>query len=85
MEFSKIENYINKDLGKLYRKASVNMGFLTLDGKEMLIPIDGQHRYASIKTALTGKSIDDKELKDFNPNHELGKDDVSSSCLICHK
>ncbi len=77
MEFSKIENYINKDLGKLYRKASVNMGFLTLDGKEMLIPIDGQHRYASIKTALTGKSIDDKELKDFNPNHELGKDDVS--------
>ena len=77
MEFSKIENYINKDLGKLYRKASVNMGFLTLDGKEMLIPIDGQHRYASIKTALTGKSIDDKELKDFNPNNELGKDDVS--------
>jgi DNA sulfur modification protein DndB len=77
MEFSKIENYINKDLGKLYRKASINMGFLTLDGKEMLIPIDGQHRYASIKTALTGKSIDDKELKDFSPNHELGKDDVS--------
>ena len=52
--------------------------------KEMLIPIDGQHRYAAIKTAITGKSIDDKELKDFKSNPSIEADDVSL-ILIRHK
>ena len=43
----------------------------------MLIPIDGQHRYAAIKTAITGKSIDDKELKDFKSNPSIEADDVT--------
>ena len=77
MEFSEVKGFVNKDLGPLYKNASENMGFLHLDGKEMLIPIDGQHRFAAIKTAITGKSIDDKELKDFKANPSIETDDVS--------
>jgi DNA sulfur modification protein DndB len=84
MEFSEVKGFVNKDLGPLYKSASENMGFLHLDGKEMLIPIDGQHRYAAIKTAISGKSIDDKELKDFKANPGVEKDDVSM-ILIRHK
>ena len=84
MEFSDVKGFVNKDLGPLYKSASENMGFLHLDGKEMLIPIDGQHRYAAIKTAISGKSIDDKELKDFKVNPGVEKDDVSM-ILIRHK
>ena len=84
MEFSDVKGFVNKDLGPLYKSASENMGFLHLDGKEMLIPIDGQHRYAAIKTAISGKSIDDKELKDFKVNPGVEKDDVSL-ILIRHK
>ena len=84
MEFSEVKGFVNKDLGPLYKSASENMGFLHLDGKEMLIPIDGQHRYAAIKTAISGKSIDDKELKDFKVNPGVEKDDVSL-ILIRHK
>ncbi len=84
MEFSEVKGFVNKDLGPLYKNASENMGFLHLTGKEMLIPIDGQHRYAAIKTAITGKSIDDKELKDFKSNPSIEADDVSL-ILIRHK
>ena len=84
MEFSGVKGFVSKDLGPLYKNASENMGFLHLDGKEMLIPIDGQHRYAAIKTAISGKTVDDKELKDFKQNSSVEKDDVSL-ILIRHR
>ena len=84
MEFSEVKGFVSKDLGPLYKNASENMGFLHLDGKEMLIPIDGQHRYAAIKTAISGKTIDDKDLKDFKQNSSVEKDDVSL-ILIRHR
>ena len=84
MEFSEVKGFVSKDLGPLYKNASENMGFLHLDGKEMLIPIDGQHRYAAIKTAISGKTIDDKDLKDFKQNSSIEKDDVSL-ILIRHR
>ena len=43
-----------KNLPQLYQSASRDMGFLTLSGEEMLVPIDGQHRAKAFSFAMTG-------------------------------
>ena len=54
-----------------------NMGFLTLSGEEMLIPLDGQHRVKAFEFATTGKDEQGKDIPRLKPNYELGKDSVA--------
>ena len=39
---------------QLYNSAASNVGFLTLQGGEVLVPLDGQHRAKAFKFALEG-------------------------------
>jgi len=77
MKFTPIKKYVKEELGPIYVNSSSNMGFLEFSGQEQLVPLDGQHRYAAIKTAITGKTISNKEIEDMIPNPNLGKDNVS--------
>ena len=61
---------------KLYESAAKSFGFLTLSGSEMLVPLDGQHRLAAIKFALTGKDEKQKEISGLASSTDLANDDV---------
>jgi DNA sulfur modification protein DndB len=57
---------------KAYLASLGNIGILHFSGKEQLYPLDGQHRLAALKFAITGKDEKENELKfDLDPNlHE---------------
>ncbi len=55
--------------------AANGLGFLTLNGDEILIPIDGQHRAKALDFAIRGRDNHDNEL-DFHGNPSLAQEDV---------
>ena len=59
-----------------HKAAADGLGFLTFDGSEVFIPIDGQHRAKAIDFAIRGKDDRDQELE-FESDATLGKDDVT--------
>jgi DNA sulfur modification protein DndB len=61
----------------LYKTAAEAFGFLTLSGGEMLVPLDGQHRLAAIKFALSGKDEKQKDIPNLVPAMDLANDDVT--------
>lgn len=56
--------------------AADGLGFLTLDGQEILIPIDGQHRAKALDFAIRGRDEQNKDL-DFHANPNLAQEDVT--------
>ena len=75
IKFEPIGDY--KKIPGAYDQTSKNMGFLTLSGEEMLIPLDGQHRVKAFEFATTGKDEQGKDIPRLKPNYELGKDNVA--------
>ena len=65
-----------------FQKQLDTMGMLSLDGGEEWNPLDGQHRIAALRCAISGKIVTndgkgEKEVSNFKPNRELGDEDVS--------
>ncbi|MDP2126635.1 MAG: DNA sulfur modification protein DndB [Pseudohongiella sp.] len=58
-------------------------GVLHLDGSEVLVPLDGQHRLAALKFAMEGKDNTGKEISGFQPKPEVASD-VCTVILIRH-
>ena len=68
---------IAKTIGP-YKKSARDIGFLTMSGDEILIPIDGQHRAKALNYAIHGKTESAKDGKlGFTPNPNVAKDDVT--------
>tara|TARA_B110000444_G_C18843912_1_gene600684 strand:+ start:2506 stop:3777 length:1272 start_codon:yes stop_codon:yes gene_type:complete len=76
MQFTSISKNLN-GLGAAYNKQTSNVGFLDMSGKEIFVPIDGQHRFASIRAAITGKNMSNNEVKGLKSMASLSDDDVS--------
>jgi DNA sulfur modification protein DndB len=62
---------------QLYQSASQNMGFLTLQGSEILVPLDGQHRTKAFKFAMDGADDNNRPIQGIKANQELAKDEVA--------
>jgi DNA sulfur modification protein DndB len=58
----------------LYKTAGQAFGFLTFSGAEVLVPLDGQHRLAAIKFAISGKDQTGKPIEGLTPNVEAARD-----------
>lgn len=84
MTFTPVKEFVKDELGPIYKKNSDNIGFLHFSGKEIFVPLDGQHRFASLKCAISGKTVDDREIKNYLINPDVSLDDVSL-ILINHK
>ena len=56
--------------------AADNIGFLSLKGQEIFIPIDGQHRAKALDFAIRGRDEKNVEL-DFRSNANLAREDVT--------
>ncbi len=54
-----------------------DIGILTLNGEELLIPLDGQHRLAALKFAVSGKDERGNDIPNINGNGDLAKDSCS--------
>jgi DNA sulfur modification protein DndB len=63
-----------KNLPSLYKKAAEAFGFLTLDGNEVLVPLDGQHRLAAIRFAISGKDEKQKNIEGLDANLDVASD-----------
>ena len=74
MVFEPLSSLVSK-LPALYRAAAENMGILTLNGSEVLIPLDGQHRAMAFRYALSGVDESNKEVT--TPNSKLAEDEVT--------
>ena len=75
MEFEAMDNVSSK-IPKLYQTAARAFGFLTLSGGEMLVPLDGQHRLAALKFAISGKDERQRPIPGIQPNQDVANDDV---------
>ena len=59
---------------QLYQNAASNMGFLTLDGTEVMVPLDGQHRAKAFKFAIEGSDDSNRPIPGVKGNQDLAKD-----------
>ncbi len=66
-----------KMLPHSYASSAETIGFLTLDGKEKLIPLDGQHRLKAIQFAITGKDDNNKDILGVGACSDLANEDVT--------
>jgi DNA sulfur modification protein DndB len=60
-----------------YKPQAKQLGFLHLSGQEVLVPLDGQHRLAAMKVAITGKDNKGDTIAGFTPNPKVGADNVT--------
>jgi DNA sulfur modification protein DndB len=82
MEFQPLGDMVSK-IPALYRTAGSTFGFLTLEGNEILVPLDGQHRLAALEFAITGKDEKQKPIAGIDTNTEVAKD-VCTVILLRH-
>ena len=75
MEFEEMGNISGK-IPNLYKSAAKSFGFLTFSGGEMLVPLDGQHRLAAIKFALSGKDEKQNPIPKLVADSSLSNDDI---------
>ena len=76
VEFEPLREAVAK-LPKFYKSVASNFGFLHMTGAEVLVPLDGQHRLAAFRFAISGKDEKGKDIQDLDPNLEIAKDDVT--------
>lgn len=83
IEFEAISNIYKGNVPNLYRTAANAFGFLTLQGSELLVPLDGQHRLAALTFAINGKDEKQQPLEDFTARTDIAGD-VCTIMLIKH-
>ncbi|MCO6433066.1 DNA sulfur modification protein DndB [Nitrosomonas nitrosa] len=70
-------NDVGKNLPGLYKSTAEGIGFLTLSGGEVLVPLDGQHRLKAVKYAITGKDDSGVDIPDITSTNQLAQEDVT--------
>ncbi len=61
------------------------MGFLTLQGTEVLVPLDGQHRVKAFKFAIDGADDNNRPIAGVKGNLDLAKDQVAVILVRFHQ
>ena len=83
VRFEPIKDVVTKALPGLYNSAANSFGFLHLEGGEILVPLDGQHRLAAMRFAIEGKDQNRQPIPNFSPNLDVGRDEVTV-ILVLH-
>lgn len=64
-------------LPNLYKTAASNIGFLTLTGQEVFVPLDGQHTAKALKYAVSGSDDNNAPIDGVSANVALATEDVA--------
>lgn len=83
VQFEPIGDIVKK-LPTLYQKAGDSFGYLYLQGNEVLVPLDGQHRLAAIRFAISGRDERGKEIEGLSPNLDVAND-LCTIILVKHE
>ena len=83
VEFEPLGDVI-RSVPKYYQKSASEFGFLMLEGNEIFVPLDGQHRLTAIKFAITGKDEKGKEISGLEPSIEVGAD-ICTCIMVRHE
>lgn len=67
----------SRTVPQLYQSAARDMGFLTLQGQEVLVPLDGQHRAKAFKFAIDGADDNNRPIAGVKANQDLAKEQVA--------
>jgi len=81
--FEPVERFSKDRMPRLYKTQAQLMGFLTLTGGELLIPLDGQHRLKAIQFAIYGRDEKKKPIEGFSPSSTLPNEDVTVILIPC--
>ena len=86
IEFEPATNILKATIPGLYKGAADAFGFLTLQGSEVLVPLDGQHRLAALSFAITGKDEKQKPIEGLG-DYAAGDiaNDVCTVILVKHQ
>lgn len=61
-------------LNPFHASAARGIGFIYLQGNEIMVPLDGQHRLAAIDFAISGKDQKGKAITGISANTDVGND-----------
>ena len=75
--FEPLSDVATRGLPKLYKAAAATIGFLTFNGGEVLIPLDGQHRLKAIQFAVSGCDERGRRIPAITPCVQLAQEDVT--------
>lgn len=84
MGFEPLTDIFRANVPNLYRDASKAFGFLTMSGQEVLVPLDGQHRLAALKFAITGKDEKQAPIIGLDSDTSIAQD-TCTVMLIRHE
>jgi len=84
VSFEPINDIYKGNVPNLYRTAGEAFGFLTLHGSEVLVPLDGQHRLAALKFAITGKDEKQQPIDGLEANINIAEDDCTVMLIKHH-
>ena len=76
IEFEPLGTMVSK-IPNLYKQAGRSLGFLTLAGSEVLVPLDGQHRLAALGFAITGKDEKQHPIEGLEAKVGIATDDCT--------
>jgi len=68
---------IVRDIPGAYEAEASEVGFLRLTGQEVMVPLDGQHRLAAMKFAISGKNQRDEPIDGVEPSKQVAADLVT--------
>ena len=74
---------IARGIPKRYDQSMKDFGFLHFSGKEIFIPLDGQHRLAAIRFAISGRDEKGKDIPGIAPTTDVGND-ICTCIMIKH-
>ena len=63
-----------KTIPKRIKNELSDLGILYIPGEVLFVPLDGQHRLAAIKFALTGKDEKEKAIRNVGKSKKIGND-----------
>ena len=76
--FEQLGEVTTRQLPKKYKSDAESLGFLTLKGGEVLVPLDGQHRLKAIQFAVSGKDERGNDISAIpTPCTELAEEDIT--------
>ena len=78
MQFEPLDSIGNiSKLPHLYKASAENIGFITLSGGEVFVPLDGQHRAKALQYAISGTDDNNVAISGVKANHTLATEDVA--------
>ena len=79
MDFEPLQDFLEgkSPFRRTYQAAARGLGFLVLSGREILVPLDGQHRLMAFRFAIDGVDQNNRPIENIESNTELAKDSIA--------